>query len=253
MSVGNTLPEDSLSVQFADACIACIAQCVTETDVQHLVATILRHFEFESYVFVVLVRNGMREHYRYLLGCDPGLCYRYFQNKWYAIDPFIDYALRNTSPVLTADVPNKSAGQKRMRQDAEANGFRNGIAVPAHGSSSSLVGVLYFGTDAGPDHARRSLVKHRNLMRALALELLEWWNARLCTNGMMEFNLDRIDIELLCNARDRTNSKDAAAKLGLTPACVIKRYERLRRKLGVTGKRHAVFKAIEFGLITPAA
>ena len=251
--MGNALPEDSLSVQFADACIACIAQCVTETDVQHLVATILRHFEFESYVFVVMVRDGTREHYRYLLGCDPGLCYRYFQNKWYAIDPFIDYALRNTSPVLTADVPNKSAGQKRMRQDAEANGFRNGIAVPAHGSSSSLVGVLYFGTNAGPDHARRSLDKHRNLMRALALELLEWWNARLCTNGMLEFNLDRLHIDLLCMARDLATTNEAAAKLGLTPFCAKKRYATLNRRLGVPSKRHAVEKAIEFGLITPAA
>ena len=251
--MGNALPEDSLSVQFADACIACVAQCVTETDVQHLVATIMRHFEFESYVFVVLVRNGMREHYRYLLGCDPGLCYRYFQNKWYAIDPFIDYALRNTSPVLTADVPNKSAGQKRMRQDAETNGFRNGIAVPAHGSSSSLVGVLYFGTDAGPDHARRSLGKHRNLMRALALELLEWWNARLCANGMMEFNLDRIDIDLLCMAREQATTNDAAAKLGLTTFCAKKRYATLTRRLGVPSKRHAVEKAVEIGLITPAS
>lgn len=251
--MGKVLPEDAMSVLFADAGIACIAQCVTETDVQQLVGTILRHFEFESYVFVVMARNGPREHYHYLLGCDPGLCYRYFQNKWYAIDPFIDYALHNTSPVLTADVPSYSVGQKRLRRDGEANGFRDGIAVPAHGSSSALVGVLYFGTNAGPDHARRSLDKHRNLMRALALELLEWWNARLCTNGMMEFNLDRLDIDLLCKARDRANSKETAAKLGLTPACVIKRYERLRQKLGVTGKRHAVNKAIEIGLITPAA
>ena len=238
---------------FADACIACIAQWVSETDVQQLVCTILRHFEFESYVFVVMVRDGTRDHYRYLLGCDPGLCYRYFQNKWYAIDPFIDYALRNTSPVLTADVPNKSAGQKRMRQDAEANGFRNGIAVPAHGNSSALVGVLYFGTNAGPEHARRSLDKHRNLMRALALEMLEWWNARLCTNSMMEFNLDRHDIDLLCEARDRSISEEVAAKLGLSATCVEKRYERLKHKLGVPNKRSAVEKAIELGLITPAA
>lgn len=251
--MGNRPSEHMASVLFADACIACIAQCVTESDVQQLIGTILKHFEFESYVFVVMVRNGAREHYRYLLGCDPGLCYRYFRNKWYAIDPFLDYALRSTSPVLAAEVPGRSTGQKRLRQDGQENGFRDCVAVPAHGSSSALVGMLYLGTNAGPDHARRSLAKYRNLMRAFALELLEWWNARLCATGMMEFKLDQLDIDLLCHARDRVTSEEAAAKLGLTPACVIKRYERLRRKLEVTGKRHAVDKAIELGLIMPAA
>src|SRR5437879_1199919 len=133
----------------------------------------------EAFVCGALFRNGEREHYRYLVGCKPEWCFLYNQNKWYAIDPFIDYVMHHTSPVLALDVPLTSPGQQRMMAAAAEHGFRSGVVVPAHSDSSARVGVLYLGTDQDPTLARRSLVRHRSLMPAVAMELLEWWDARL--------------------------------------------------------------------------
>lgn len=106
--MGNRPPDNPDSVLFANACISCIAQCAGEAEVQEAANLIVRNFAFQVYAFVVMVHSGLRAHYRYLTGCDPRFCHQYFRNKWYAIDPFVDYARQNTSPVLVADVPYRS-------------------------------------------------------------------------------------------------------------------------------------------------
>ena len=74
-------------------------------------------FGLEAFVFGALFRNGEREHYRYLVGCKPEWCFLYNQSKWYAIDPFIDYALHHTSPVLASEVPLSSLSFERDSPD----------------------------------------------------------------------------------------------------------------------------------------
>ena len=211
---------------------------------------IIHCFAMQAFALVIIVRAKHTEHYRYLVGCDLGLCYRYLKNKWFAIDPILSYALQNTSPILVSDIVNTSEGQRRMRRDAIEHGFRDGIAIPAH-SRSSLVGVLYLGTSEGLRQAKRSLESHRILMRALAMELLEWWNARRRTLSMIDFNLDQLDIELLRHASRHTTMREAADNLGISLYCTKKRYERLYKKLDAPSQRHAISRAIEAGLIEP--
>lgn len=247
----NRQTENIVSVLSADEFISFTARCPNETEVQEATMGIVHYFGFQVFTFAVMVRSDAREHYRYLIGCDPQLCYRYLQNKWYAIDPLIDYALHNTSPVLASDVPSNSAGQLRMRLDAEEHGFRGCVVIPAHSSSSALIGVLYLGTNEGPESARQSLATHRNLMRALAIELLEWWNAKLRATNLDELELDDLDVELLCKARDHATADETAHELGITRSSVESRYRRLYTKLSVPARRNAVDKAVELGLIKP--
>lgn len=249
--MGSQLPESLGSLALANEFISSIARCTSETEVVEATLAIVNYFALQVFGFVIMARTQNCEHYRYLVGCDLRLCYRYLKNKWHAIDPFISYALHNTSPVLASDMPNNSEGQRRMRADAGQHGFRGGIAIPAHSSSSSLVGILYLGTDEGPERARQSLITHRNLMRALAMELLEWWDAKQCAISRAEFMLDDLDVELLRKARDHVTAEVAAQELGITSFCVDSRYERLNRKLQASCKRNAVEKAVSLGLIKP--
>lgn len=249
--MGSRLPESLDSLALTNEFISGIARCAGEAEALDLTQMIVQSFAMQVFALVVMVQAGEREHYRYLVGCDLKLCYRYLLQKWHAIDPFISYARQNTSPILTSDVPHDSEGQQRMKAAAEESGFRGGIAIPAHSSSSALLAVLYLGTDEGPERARQSLTLHRGLMRALALELLEWWSRRLRDMQLAELDLDDFDIELLCKARDRATTQESARELGLTVACVKTRYEKLIRKLESPCKRSAVEKAVALGLITP--
>src|SRR5258708_15623199 len=173
--MGRLRPESINSFEFANESISWISGYENEAAVDDASRQIVRYFGLEAFVFGALFRNGEREHYRYLVGCKPEWCFLYNQNKWYAIDPFIEYALHHTSPVLALDVPLASAGQQRMMAAAAEHGFRSGVVVPAHSDSSTRVGVLYLGTDQEPALAHRSLVRHRSLMRAFAIDLLECW------------------------------------------------------------------------------
>jgi DNA-binding CsgD family transcriptional regulator len=247
------LSDSIASLESANDSISWISGYETEAEVQDASHQIVRYFDLETFVFGALFKSGEREHYRYLVGCEPQWCYLYNQHKWYAIDPFIDYALQHTSPVLASDVAPTSPGQERMLSTAAMHGFRSGIVVPAHSGSAIRIGVLYLGTTDGPERARLSLGRHRNLMRAFALELLEWWDARLRDTGLEELDLDELDVDLLLKAQEQATAREAAQELGVTLSRVNSRYERINRKLDVPTKRHAAEKAVALGLIKPVS
>jgi len=242
-------PEAIGSFEDANDRIAWINGYETEAEVEAAARQIVNYFGLQSFVFGALFRDGERENYRYLVGCEPAWCFLYDQNKWYAIDPFIGYALKNTSPVLASDIPLNSAGQERLMAEAAEHGFRSGVVVPAHSRSAIRIGILYLGTSEGLEYARASLLRHRNLMRAFALDLLEWWDAKLRNAGLEALDLDELDVDLLTKAQDHATSEEAARELGVTVSRVNSRYERLVRKLGAPNKRGVAGKAVALGLI----
>ena len=224
----------------------------TEAEVEAAARQIVEHFGLQSFVFGAFFRSDGRENYRYLVGCVPEWCYLYNTNKWYAIDPFIEYALQNSAPILASDIPLVSAGQERMMAMAADHGFRYGVVVPAHSVSTVRIGILYLGTSAGPDEAREGLSRHRSLMRAFSIELLEWWDAKLRRASLEDLELDELDVELLVKVGEQATAEEAARELGVTVSRVRSRYERLTRKLDAPNKRTAAEKAAALGLIKPS-
>lgn len=242
-------PEAIRSFEQANDRISWISGYESEAEVEAAARQIVEYFGLPSFVFGAFFQSGPREHYRYLVGCVPQWCYLYNEHKWYAIDPFIDYALENTSPVLASDIKLTSAGQERMMAQAAEYGFRSGIVVPAHSRATVRIGILYLGTSERPERARRSLLKYRSLMRAFALELLEWWDVKLRGFELEDLQLDDLDLALLEKASDHATAEEAARELGVTLSRVKSRYERLARQLEAPNKREAVDKAVGLGLI----
>ena len=243
-------PDLIRSFEDANDRISWISGYETEAEVEAAARQIVAYFGLQSFVFGAFFRTGERENYRYLVGCAPEWCYLYNGNKWYAIDPFIDYALKNANPVLASDILLSSAGQERMMAAAAEHGFRWGIVVPAHSISTIRIGVLYLGTsEAGRDSVRESLLRHRTVMRAFAMELLEWWDAKLRGASLEDLELDDLDLDLLAKAHEHATAAEAARELGVTVSRVNSRYERLARKLEAPNKRMAAERALELGLI----
>ena len=237
------------SLEAANESISWISGYETQAEVKDAAQEIVRYFGFDAFVFGALSRTGEREHHRYLVGCAPEWCYTYTQNKWYAIDPYIEYALQNTAPILASDIPVTSGGQQRLLDAAAEFGYRSGVVVPAHSSSSAWVGVLYLPSGESDDYVRELHRKHRSLMRAFALELLEWWDERLRDTSAEELRLDQLDLDLLLKAYEDATTEQAAKEIGVTFSRVKARYEKLYAKLGVTSKREAVQKAVSLGLL----
>ena len=237
------------SIETASERIAWVSGYETDVEVQDAARQLVKYFDMDAFVFGALSRTGEREHHRYLVGCSLDWCYMYQQNKWYAIDPFIEYALQNTAPAIASEIRLTTAGQHRMRDAAAEFGYTNGIIVPAHSGASVWVGILYLATGAGGDRLKEAFRKHRSLMRAFALELLEWWDLRLRDNAVTELDLDEVDLELLAKAQDQATTQEAALEIGLPEGRVKWRYERLLKKMGVHTRARAVEKAVELGLL----
>lgn len=242
-----------ISSETANDSISWISGYEAEAEVKDAAQQIVEYFGLDAFVFGVLSRTGQRDHHRYLVGCAPEWCFTYTQNKWYAVDPFIDYALHNTMPIVASDVEIISTGQQRLMDAAAEFGYRTGIVVPAHSSASSWVGILYLPSNRPENEIKRVYAKHRSLMRAFALELLEWWDARLRETSVADLDLDQLDIDLLTKVYEDATIEQAAAEIGVPLWRVQGRLKRLYVKLGVNNKRSAAEKALSLGLIKPPA
>src|SRR5581483_6693548 len=144
-------PEPIRSLEDASDRMSWIRGYETEAEVEAAARQIVSYFGLQSFVFGAFFRTGERENYRYLVGCVAEWCYLYNGNKWYAIDPFIEYAPKNANPVLASDIELSSAGQERMMATAAEHGFRSGIVVPAHSKFTVRIGVLYLGMFGPPE------------------------------------------------------------------------------------------------------
>ena len=245
------ITESITSADNAIDCISWISGYETEVDVEAASKRIVQFFDLQYFAFGALYKSVEQEHYRYIFGFAPDWCYRYIQNKWYAIDPFIGYALKNTLPILASDIPLTSPGQHRMMDAAIDRGFRSGIFVPVHSASSSWIGLLYLWTGEENNQVRRSFDTHRNLMRTFGLELLEWCDARLHANSLTDYNLDQLDEDLLRKAQENLTVTESAYEIGITFSLAKSRYTQLLQKLNVSNKHCAIEKAIALGIIKP--
>jgi DNA-binding CsgD family transcriptional regulator len=169
--------------------------------------------------------------------------------KWFAIAPFIQYALRDTSPVLGSAIKPESPGQIELLEAAVEYGFRSGIVVPVHEGIKARVGVLYLGSSGSAAEVEPHLLQNKNLVRAIALELYEWWNATIQAEAIWGLRLDDLDLELLRMEHEGFTAAEAARELGLSRSRVNNRFRRINMKLKVSRKKLAAEKAIELGLL----
>lgn len=185
--------------QWIDDMILRIKECEGESEVAALLAAIVQAFGLQSYVFISLCleEGSRRENHRYLIGCTPKWCQIYNANNWFFIDPFIEYALHHSMPILGSAIQPKTPGQAELLAAAAENGFRSGVVIPAHSGSDKRAGVLYLGSDKPPQEIETQLLNVRTLLRATAMELVEWWEAQMAIDAIAKFRLDPTDVALL--------------------------------------------------------
>lgn len=247
------IEEDENIVAIDDA-IYRIKSCCNEVEVANLLRPLVQELGADSYVFIHLNRDRQnRENYRYLIGCSPKWCQMYNANKWFAIDPFIQYALNNSGPILGSGIRAESVGQQELMSSAAENGFRSGMVIPAHAGNQHRLGVLYVGSSKPAIQVEVGFLRNRNYLRAISLELFEWMEAKLHTEIVARLQLDNLDLELLRLELQGFTAEDSANMLGCTTAIVNHRFLRINDKLEVHHKKDATKKAIELGILRGVA
>lgn len=174
-----------------------------------------------------------RSTYRFLIGCRPEWCQLYNANRWYITDPCLEYARSNTAPILGADIPLRTAGQRHMIEVAADHGFRSTYIVPAHASEKGRIGVLYIGSSLSPPEGEPVFREGRPFFRALALELLDWSSKAVRAEAIRASGLTPHDVRLLGLVKQGFTAADIASELQVSTVTVYRHFQRVNAKIGV--------------------
>ena len=227
-----------------------IKDCRSQSEVAALLQDITGRFGVTSYVFVSIRSDDSGSaNYRYLIGCASKWCQIYTAKKWLYIDPFIQYARNNSMPIAGSAIQPNTAGQAELLATAAEHGFRSGAVIPAHSGNSKRIGVLYLGSELPPDQIEPKLMQNRSLLRAVAMEIFEWWDAQIRAEVIASLNVNDVDVALLKLVHEGFTSEEIAKLLDIAKPVIQTKIRHLNEKFEVRSKKQAAEKAIELGIL----
>jgi DNA-binding CsgD family transcriptional regulator len=205
----------------------------------------------ERAAFVSFVRDdATTSACRFMIDCDPAWGRVYLDGEHFAHDPWLAYAAHNSEPVLASTLTVLDPEQRKVIALAEHAGFVSVVLVPAHsGAGHSRISSLCLGSAIPGYFDSPGLPTLRVNARMLAMELHDWWLARLRRNLIVKARLSHDDLVLLQHQVHGHSSKKIAAELQVSKSSINSRFQRMNAKLGVPNRRMAVKLAIECGLI----
>lgn len=205
----------------------------------------------EVSAFVSFIRDdGSRESYRFLLACDPKWCLEYEEMAWFANDPWLSYALSHSEPVRGSEIGAPTPSQQAVVRLAERYGFRSSVIVPAPSSGGlSRLGLLCLGSNTPGYFDDAGYAALKVVARSLAMELHDWWVARVKRELIADARISDEDLVLLAYEWKGHTTKRIANELDTTPSSIDSRFQRVNARLGVPNRRAAARLAAEYGLI----
>lgn len=254
MQTHKSLAERTSQPAYSDnvlAAIRLLAQASDEAQAVSALAAVSDQIGTDAAAFVSFVRDDpSHESFRFLLACDPVWCLEYERHAWYTEDPWLQYALHHSEPARAQDIAPGSARQRAVVELAAQFGFRSALIVPAPSSGGlTRIGVLCLGSSAPGFFDDSGYLSLKVLARSLAMELHEWWIARIKSELLESAKLTDEDLALLTYERKGHSTKFIAAKLQMSPNAINSRFQRMNARLGVPNRKSAAQLAAEYGVI----
>lgn len=248
------LSEATSAPGYADAVITTVSQIASAEDscrATNLLKQASLQLGADVAAFVSFIPdNDDHAAYRFMMACDPTWCFEYLQQSWFANDPWLDYAARHSEPICASHIGARNDAQREVLALACRYGFRSAAIIPAPSNAGlSRVGLLCLGSNTPAYFEADGFVTLRTVARGLAMELNEWWIAKLRDEVFDGAELSARDLQLLNWEREGLNSKAIGRLLDMQPTSVDSRFQRLNMKLGVPNRRAAAKVAAEYGLI----
>ena len=205
----------------------------------------------DAAVFTSYVRDDVTmASYRYLLACDPTWGVQYAANAWCLDDPWLHYALYNSCPIRSEELPELSSRERWVTEGAALFGFRSTVIVPVPShAAQSRVSVLCLGSRQQGYFHSDGYPTFRILARSLAMELGDWMFEYARVELMTEARITDEDLTLLRHQQQGHSSKIIAGALHTEAKTIDCRFQRLSLKLGAANRKGALRVAEIYGLI----
>jgi len=231
-----------------------IAAADSEDTVRRMTRSVVRHAGAENFIYSTCRLNksghGVGSHH-YFDDCRSEWRSIYEQRRWYMNDPLIEYAKLHTEPALSSKIVPITRGQSDMMEAAACHGFRSGIIIPAHSrfGSHDCLGLLFIGSSSEPASMEQHFLKHRIALRALAMELMEWWKNHFRRVAMHKFKISEFELHMLEYLSGGRTVAEIAAIMETRPSTLYHRLANLKDKLGADKTGETVQKAKAHGLL----
>jgi DNA-binding CsgD family transcriptional regulator len=231
--------------------IRLLDQAADEAQAVSALAAASNQMGTDAAAFVSFVKdNPSHESFRFLLACDPVWCLEYERRAWYTEDPWLQYSQQHTEPARAQDIAVYSSRQRAVVELAEQFGFRSALIVPAPSSTGlTRIGVLCLGSWTPGFFDDAGYLSLKVLARSLAMELHEWWIAKIKKELLESAQLSDEDLTLLAFERRGHSTKFIASKLHISPNAINSRFQRMNARLGVPNRKSAAQLAAEYGVI----
>lgn len=186
----------------------------------------------------------------FMLDCSPHWCQRYLDRGGPRIDAWVRYAARESEPIVASALNIVDPAQRAVAALAEEAGFVSALLVPAHsGANHARVSLLCIGHSTRGYFEADGLSRLRVYARVLAMELHDWWLARIREKTLALSRFTEEELLLLERYRLGHTSKRIGAELNLSKTAIDSRFQRLLVKLNVGSRRSAARLAVDCGLI----
>lgn len=201
---------------------------------------------FEFFVYALEVPSGPPEARLALVnGYPEPWIERYFEQGFLALDPVMA-TVRGT--VLPFDWDSLVGRRGRVLEEAGDFGLRRGLSAPLHGPRLEL-GVLSFATAAPRDAADTDVRKALAEAPLLAAFVHETLGRVLRRKGDGPRALTARERDCLLWVGEGKTSWEIGLILGTSERTVNFHLANAAKKLGVSGRRHAIARALLLGLL----
>jgi DNA-binding CsgD family transcriptional regulator len=205
----------------------------------------------EASIFVSFFRDRERcTSHRLLLACDVTSLAATARSQLGALDAWIRYARRRSEPVRDCDMDRADEVTRGALELAQQFGFLSTVVVPVpSGGGLSRTAVLCLGSSRCGYFDDDGYFALKVVARGVAMELHEWWIQRLGEELVESAGLTEADLALLRHEAQGHSTKTIARQLGMSPAAIDSRFQRLNHKLGVMSRSAGAQLAMQYGLL----
>ena len=166
-------------------------------------------------------------------------------------DPIVEYAKLHTEVLVSSQIECKTKGQLDLLNAASSHGFKSGIIVPTHCSlgGHEWLGILFIGSNLDPSHGEPLLLANRVAIRAMAMELMDWWKNRFKNDAIDKYKLRADEIRILQHLKNGKRVSEISAIMDLKATHLYQCIDALKVKLNTLKTNDAIHKAKTYGLL----
>lgn len=228
-----------------------VASAANPTEVHHLLRAGVAALGAERGALVTFEKDRSElSSFRMMLDCPPQWSRRYLEQGGPRVDAWLAYAAGESEPVVASALNVIDPAQQSIVTLAVEAGFVSTLLIPAHsGTNHPRVSLLCLGHSEHGYFESEGLPRLRACARPLALEVHDWWLARIRRETLERSRITDRDLRLLEHFYLGHTSKYIGAELNVSRKAVNSRFQRLLAKLGVTSRKNAVRLAVDCGLI----